>query len=105
MDEFVSLITVSRAGEDCADFGARLTLFWTHMLRNFQDEFELVYAEATQFGQRGDRWTRQYLAGDAVLDLLEREMSAHSIDYDAIDRDETFSRYEAVGPDWMQIEH
>jgi hypothetical protein len=96
---------MSRPGESQADFSARLSRFWTHMLRNHKNEFEKVYAETTAFETRGDHLSRQYLVEAGVADLLEREFAAASLVHDPIDRDDVYSKYEATPPDWMWIEH
>lgn len=105
MDEFISLTIRGHAGESEADFKARLSRFWTHMLRAFKDDFEKVYAEATAFENVGPCQTRQYLIQEEIVELLERELLGAGLDFSPIDRAESFSRYEAVPPDWMQIEH
>ena len=105
MDEYVYITVLSQPGEAQAAFAARLSRFWTHMLRNFKSDFEQVYAETTEFEDQGGRWSRQYLAAAAVIDLLEKELRAAGLDFEPIDRDEIYSRYEAVPPEWMQIEH
>lgn len=105
MDEFICITVVSALEEDEAAFSARLSRFWTHMLRSFKDDFEKVYAETTEFEAARGRLTRQYLAEEEVVDLVAREMTAAGIDHEPIDREDTYSRYEAVAPEWMQIEH
>lgn len=105
MDEFVRITLVSRAGESHAEFAARLSLFWTHMLRTRPDDFEKVYAEATEFERSGESVTRQYLVEPLILALLETEMRGAGISFEPIDRDDTFTKYEAVPADWWQIEH
>ena len=105
MDEYVSISVCSRAGETEDAFSARLSLFWTGMLRDHKEDFEKVYAETTEFEEHEGRLLRIYLAEDDVIDLLERSLSAGEIDYLPIDREDTYSKYEAVSPDWMQIEH
>ncbi|WP_145262790.1 hypothetical protein [Planctomycetes bacterium Pan216] len=106
MDEELVCVTVqSKADEAEADFSARLIDFWTHMLRAYKEPFESVIAESTEFEKVGNQFTRQYLAEESVLDLLEQEMTTAGIDHEPIDRDDTYSRYEAVPPEWMQIEH
>jgi hypothetical protein len=96
---------LSLHGESEADFAARLSRFWTHMLRNFKADFEKVYAETTEFEEQDDRLGRQYLAETGVVDLLEKEFQKAGLDYEPIDREEVYSKYEAVPPEWMQIEH
>src|SRR5262249_48360525 len=104
-DEYVCLTVLSQPGENQADFAARLSRFWTHMLRNRKSDFERVYAETTNFEEAGERLSRQYLAQLEVIDLLESEMRAAGVDFEPVDRDDIFSRYEATPPEWMQIEH
>jgi len=105
LDEYISLTVWSRAGESQADFSGRLSRFWTHMLRQRLDDFEKVYAEMTTFAEQGGRWGRQYLAEETVIDVLEQELAAAGLEHDPIDRDDVYSKYEAVSPEWMQIEH
>jgi hypothetical protein len=105
LDEYISLTVWSRAGESQDDFSKRLSRFWTHMLRQRKDDFEKVYAETTAFTERQGRWGRQYLLEEAVLEVLEQELAAAGVEHDPVDRDDVYSKYEAVPPDWMQIEH
>jgi hypothetical protein len=105
MDEYLCITVVSEPGEAQAAFAARLSQFWTHMLRNHPAEFERVYAETTAFGSDGDLISRQYLVEQGVADLLEREFAAARLGHEPIDRDEVYSKYEATPPDWMWIEH
>jgi hypothetical protein len=105
VDELLCLTVLSQPGESEADFGARLSRFWTHLLRSREDDFEKVYAETTRFERQGERWSRQYLFEEAVADLLETELRAAGLDFAPLDRDDLYSKYEAVSPEWMQIEH
>lgn len=105
MEEYVCITVLSSRDEGQSEFAARLTRFWTRMLRQRKDDFEKVYAETTVFEECEAGWSRQYLAAVAVVDLLETEMNAGGIAFEPIDRDELFSKYEAVPPEWMQIEH
>jgi hypothetical protein len=105
MDEYVCITVLSQAGESAADFSARLSRFWTHMLRDRKPDFEKVYAETTKFTTHGDCLGRQYLAEIDVIDVLETEMRKSGIDFEPVSRDDIYSRYEATPPDWMQIEH
>ncbi len=68
-------------------------------------DFEKVYAETTEFEESASRLSRQYLAEVAVADVLETELTAAGLEFEPIDREELFSKYEAVPPEWMQIEH
>jgi hypothetical protein len=105
MDDYLCITVVSGPGEAQADFAARLSRFWTHMLRTHPAEFEKVYAETTAFGSEGDRMSRQYLVKQEVADLLEREFAAAALGHEPIDRDDGFSKFEATPPAWMWIEH
>jgi hypothetical protein len=105
VDEYVCITVLSKAGESEADFSARLSRFWTHMLRTRKPDFEKVYAETTAFEEDAGRWSRQYLAELGVADVVEAELRSAGLDFEPIDRDEVYSRYEAVPPEWMQIEH
>jgi hypothetical protein len=105
LDEFVCITVLSAPDENQADFSARLSRFWTFMLRTHKADFEKVYAEKAVFEQRGNRLTRQYLVRDDVAPLLEGEFAKADLEHEPIDCDETYSKYEAVAPEWMQIEH
>jgi hypothetical protein len=105
VDEYLCITVVSRPDEGQPEFSGRLSQFWTHMLRTHPDEFEKVYAETVKFESAGGRLSRQYLVEGAVADLLEREFAAAGLGHEPIDRDDTYSKYEAVPPAWMWIEH
>lgn len=105
MDEYLQLTLISHLNEAKPAFSARLSQFWTHMLRNQADTFEKVYAETTAFESRAGRLERHYLIESEALAPLEQELSASGIEHAPVDPEETFSRYEASSPDWMQIEH
>ena len=105
MDEYVCITVLSRSGETQADFSTRLSRFWTHLLRTRKTDFERVYAETTEFEEQTGRWSRQYLAELVVAGVVESELKAAGLDHEPVDREELFSRYEAVSPEWMQIEH
>ena len=104
-DDYLSLTVLSRPGEVEAAFKTRLSQFWTHMLRNHPDDFEKVYAETVEFDSAGDRISREYLFEGAIVDRLERELTAAGVDHEPIDRNEAYSKFEATPPDWMWIEH
>jgi hypothetical protein len=105
VDEYVCITIISKLDEQRTEFAARLSRFWTGMLRDRKGEFEKVYAETTAFEVTDGRLSRQYLARTDVVGLLETEMKAAGMEYRPIDSDELFSKYEAVSPEWMQIEH
>ena len=105
MDDYACITVISKPGESTSEFSARLSRFWTHLLRTRQDDFEKVYAETTTFDLKGDQQTRQYLAELGVVSLLEIEMRAAEVEFEPIDPDELYSKYEAAPPHWMQIDH
>ncbi len=105
MDDYLCVTVLSRPGEAQDTFAKRLSLFWTHMLRARKDDFEKVYAETTSFVKEGDQLTRQYLAACEVVSVLEEELQRAGFDHHPIDPEDLYSRFEAVSPEWMQIEH
>ncbi len=105
MDEYVCITVLSAPGEGRPDFSARLSKFWTNMLRNHKDDFEQVYAEKSAFDDKGDRLGRQYLVRAEVLPLLEAQFAQGGVEHEPVDCDDTYTKYEAVAPEWMQIEH
>src|SRR5204863_211846 len=70
VEDYVCVTVRSHPGEPEAEFAARLSRFWTHMLRNRPDEFERVYAETTQFERPGDRLSRHEARRARPLELL-----------------------------------
>ncbi|MFO0798145.1 MAG: hypothetical protein U0804_11775 [Gemmataceae bacterium] len=105
MDDYVILTVTGRPGEADAALKARLTAFWTHVLRSRPDDYEGVYAEATRFGRAGDAPSRQYFVSPDALDAVLAELGAAGIDHEPPDRDDLYSKYEAASPDWFQIDH
>ena len=105
MDEFVCITVRSAPGESEADFSARLSRFWTHMLRTRLADFEKVYAETTRFESFGGCRTRRYAVEEEVVEVLEGELARAGLQHEPVDRDDVYSKYETVAPEWMQIEH
>jgi hypothetical protein len=105
MTEYLSLTLLADPAESEAAFKARLAAFWTHMIRNKPQDYEKVFAEATEFGSEDGRVSRQYMVEAATIHALLREVSASRIAHLPVDPDETYSKYEASGPDWFQIDH
>lgn len=104
-DDYLCITVHSRPDEPAAAFSARLSAFWSGMLRHYPDDFERVYAETTKFEEHAGRLSRQYLAEAVVADMLEREFGAADLSFDPLDRMDLYSKYEASPPGWMQIEH
>jgi hypothetical protein len=105
VSEYVCVTVLGNPGESEAAFKARLTVFWTHMLRNRPDDYERVYAEATRFGASDGRVSRQYMVEADAAEVVTGEMTANGIAFEPVDTDDTYTKYEAASPDWFQIEH
>lgn len=105
MDEYLCITVLSQSGESEGDFKLRLSAFWTHLLRNHEMLFEKVYAETSAFELKVDRHTRKYLVeADAALAVLDLS-GIHKLEFEPIDADEVYSKYEAAPPEWFWIEH
>lgn len=105
MSDYCCVTVVSKPGESQSDFAARLSEFWTHMLRNHPNDFEKVYAETTSFEEVDDCLSRMYLVQTEATQMLENEFVAAGLKHEPIDRDDVYSKYEATPPEWMWIEH
>lgn len=105
MDDFVCVTLLARPGEGEADFKARLSAFWTHMLRNHEADFEKVYAETSAFEDNGGRLARKYLVEADAARPLEEQLRARGMEHEPIDPDDLYSKYEATPPEWFWIEH
>jgi hypothetical protein len=105
MDEYNCVTVLSKAGESQSAFAARLSQLWTGLLRQRKDDFEKVYAETTEYEDVGGRWSRQYLVECSAVGVVEEALKTAGVDYEPVERDELFSKYEATPPEWMQIEH
>lgn len=105
MTDYLCLTLLAAPDESEAAFKARLSAFWTHLLRNKPDDYEKVYAEATRFGRTQGRVSRQYMVEVDAIDAVTGELTANGITFAPVDRDDTYSKYEATSPDWFQIEH
>jgi hypothetical protein len=95
MDEYLLVTVKSYTAEGAEEFKKRLIVFWSHMIRDRPTEYQDVYAETTRFEPDGDRLTRKYLVAVAVADVLEAELGAANIDFDAIDPDDRYSKFES----------
>ena len=107
MKEYLLLSLFAKSAETQASFNARLIAFWTHMLRNFPDDYEQVYSEETAFDHDDSgRILRRYMIEPQVWPQLQLQLEAQGIDREPLDEDELYSRAEAsASPDWFQIEH
>jgi hypothetical protein len=105
MTEYLCLTLLSKPGESDNAFKARLAAFWTLLLRTRPLDYAKVYAEATKFGMVEGRIARQYLVEAEGVDVVLDDLTANMIDFLPIERDDTYSKYEATSPDWFQISH
>jgi hypothetical protein len=105
VDEYLCLVVLSRPSEPEAEFKARLSAFWTKMLRERPADFEKVYAEAVAFERQTDRLSRRYLIETGVAEVLAAELQSAGLDHAPIDADDVYSKYEAAPPEWFWIEH
>ena len=105
MEDYLCITVRSHQGESKDAFKSRLSVLWSKMLREDQDAFEKVFAETVAFEQTNSSLTRQYLVEESAVDEVERRLLEAGVDFEPVDRDDKFSKYEAAPPEWMQIEH
>lgn len=105
MDEYLCITLLSKAGESEADFKARLSVFWTHLMRNHEAVFKKVYAETSAFETGGDRLMRKYLVEADGAEVVGEQLRMKSVEFEPIDADDVYSKYEAAPPEWFWIEH
>lgn len=105
MDEYALVTLVGHAGETETAFKSRLTTFWTHLLRSDPTLYEHVYAEATAFDEDGDAVTREYMVAVPGIEMLTAALKAAGVEHRPVDRDDTYSKYEASGAGWFQLDH
>ena len=105
VEDYLCITVQSQPGESQDAFKSRLSVMWSAMLREDDVQFENVYAETVRFEQKNSCWTRQYLVAEPAVEDVERRMLEAGVDFQPIDRDDRFSKYEAAPPEWMQIEH
>jgi hypothetical protein len=105
MDDFVCLTLLAKPGETASLFQSRLYAFWTHMLRNKPDDYERVYAEATEFESEQSRVSRRYMVQPDAIEVLQTELAAQEIAFLPVDMDDLYSKAEASSSEWFQLEH
>jgi hypothetical protein len=105
VDDYVCVTIVGNSSESQADFKSRLTAFWSHYLRTRPDDYEAVYAESTEFDLVDGAPARRYMVLLEGVDPLIRELDSAGLRSLPVDRDDLYSKYEATGKDWFQIEH
>lgn len=105
MEEFQGLTVIGLKGEQDQSFSARLSAFWTKVLRQDPDLFEKVYAETSEFESENGCPTRKYaIEPEGVAEIL-RLAQANGVAFLPVDTEDTYTRHEAVAPEWWQIEH
>lgn len=105
MEEFARLTIFSRENEPQEQFNKRLIDFWTRFLRGWPEEYKRVHAETARFELRTTRFARQYFLGCEISPLIQRELGSSQVDFESIDEDDLYSKYEATPPEWFQIPH
>lgn len=105
VEEFARLTVCSRENESQGEFNKRLIDFWTRFLRVQTEEYKRVYAETARFEIMAAGFARQYLVGCEICSLIQSELLNSRIDFEPIDEDDLYSKYEATPPEWFQIPH
>jgi hypothetical protein len=105
VDEYLCVTLVGEPRESEAAFKARLTAFWSHYLRTRPDDYEAVYAEATEFEAEGDAPARRYMVAAGGVEPLTAATEEAGVRYLPVDADDVYTKYEASGREWFQIEH
>lgn len=105
MTEYLCLTLLANAGEPEPAFKSRLTAFWTHLLRTQPDAYEALYAEATAFEVTKNRISRAYMVEADTAQLLVEALRANGIEVAPLDPGDTYTKHEASGSEWFQVEH
>ncbi|AWM37388.1 hypothetical protein GobsT_46510 [Gemmata obscuriglobus] len=105
MTEYLCLTLLANADEPAPAFKSRLTAFWSHLLRTQPDTYEALYAEAVTFELVGGRVSRQYMVEVAAAEPLADALRAGGVEVAPVDTDDTYTKYEASGSEWFQVEH
>ena len=105
MTEYLCLTLLATAGEAEAAFASRLTAFWSHLIRAQPETYAAVYAEATHFGTTAGRVSRQYVVESPAAPAVSDALAAGGVAALPLDPDDIYTKYEASGSDWFQIDH
>lgn len=103
--EYLCLTLLGEPEESRESFQSRLTAWWSYLLRQRPELYEQVYAEAVEFTQHQGRLARQYMVAVEAADAVVEEAIRFGLASVPLERDDLYSRYEASGPEWFQIEH
>ncbi|MBY0458377.1 MAG: hypothetical protein K2V38_13640, partial [Gemmataceae bacterium] len=99
------LTLLAAVGEEESAFKSRLTAFWSHLLRTQPDLYEALFAEARAFERTGGRVSRQYMVEAGAADAVTSALRDGGIATGPLDPDDTYTKYEASGAEWFQVEH
>ncbi len=105
MTEYLCLTLLARAEEAEDAFKARLTAFWTHVIRTQPDTYDAVFAEAKAFDTTDGRRSRAYMVETSAIDAVTQALAANGVDCAPLDTDDVYTKYEASGSEWFQIAH
>ncbi len=105
MSEYLCLTLMAEAGETESAFKARLTAFWSHVIRTLPDTYEAVYAEAKHFDSTDGRVSRQYMVEVDATTAVTEALTQQGIATAPVDADDIYTKYEASGSEWFQIDH
>lgn len=105
MSEYLCLTLLANTDESEAAFKSRLTAFWSHLLRTLPDVYEALYAEATHFERTNGRVSRQYMVEAGAAEQVFDALVTNRVEVLPLDPDDTYTKYEASGSEWFQVEH
>jgi hypothetical protein len=103
--DYLCLTLVASPGETETAFKARLTVFWTHLLRTLPDTYEGVFAEAKDFDITEGRIARSYMVAASAAAVVVEALAEKGVEALPLDLDDTYSKYEASSSEWFQIPH
>ncbi len=103
--DYLCLTILANTGEAEAAFKARLTAFWSHLIRSAPDTYGAVFAEAKAFEATDGTMSRAYVVEAGAAEPLIAALTATGLTALPLDPDETYTKYEASGSDWFQIAH
>jgi hypothetical protein len=103
--DYLCLTVLAHAGEAEPAFKARLTAFWSHLIRAAPDTYDAVFAEAKAFEAHAGRVSRAYMVEATAADALVAALQAAGIEALPLDPDDTYTKYEAGGSEWFQLAH
>jgi hypothetical protein len=103
--EYLCLTLIANAGEAETAFKARLTAFWTQLLRTAPDTYEAVFAEAKTSGVTDGKVSREYMVEADAAEAVSSALTTNGIAALPLNPDDVYSKYEASGSEWFQIPH